>query len=47
MFLQNVLLYLIPTSGEISSIVNYKPTDGSFIPVEQKEVDSILTGNES
>jgi|TARA_B100000927_G_scaffold290491_1_gene289499 hypothetical protein len=34
------------TSGEISSIVNYKPTDGSFIPVEQKEVDSILTGNE-
>ena len=36
-----------PTTGELLSLPNKKPTEGSFIPVADSEVKGILEGRES
>jgi hypothetical protein len=35
-----------PDTGEVLSVPNYKPDDGSYIEVDFKEVEGILLGNE-
>ena len=36
-----------PTTGELLSLPNIKPTEGSFIPVADEEVKGIIEGRES
>lgn len=35
-----------PTNGDVISVPNYKPKDGSYIPVEEHEVKGMISGEE-
>jgi len=35
-----------PTNGDLISVTNSQPKEGSYIPVEEKEVSSIVNGTE-
>ena len=35
-----------PTNGDVISVPNYKPKEGSYIPVEEHEVKGMISGQE-